>query len=371
MTGGAVVSEVGQLIALSNTQGGTPTPKVEPAPLLARDITWKLKDSWTVGETIDKASIGLGVSAGPDNAALTAPLPAKLAKGGVSVSVTAVAPAAEGYAEATLSKTVAVQKLKPLITWATPYPVEAGTKLSARELDADIAPPELRPRLVYAPKANDTLATVGVKTLKVSYAGDDGHEAASAQVSLKVVDGPEELAPNDRCLIGSRGSGGPGMLNNIYNSNYRFLSTPDAFVVVVEMGFGVRTVPILASKAAAQAAHAPAALHPWMGDSTAWWEGDTLVIETVNVHPQQGAFGPIFLSETGRVTERLTRTAKEIAYEFVVEDPVHYTQTWKAEMTLYALDGDIYEYACHEGNYALTGILGGARAKESASGGAP
>ena len=194
MTGGAVVSEVGQLIALSNTQGGTPTPKVEPAPLLARDITWKLKDSWTVGETIDKASIGLGVSAGPDNAALTAPLPAKLAKGGVSVSVTAVAPAAEGYAEATLSKTVAVQKLKPLITWATPYPVEAGTKLSARELDADIAPPELRPRLVYAPKANDTLATVGVKTLKVSYAGDDGHEAASAQVSLKVVDGPEELA---------------------------------------------------------------------------------------------------------------------------------------------------------------------------------
>ena len=183
-------------------------------------------------------------------------------------------------------------------------------------------------------------------------------------------DGPEELAPNDRCLIGSRGSGGPGMLNNVYNSNYRFLSTPDAFVVVVEMGFGVRAIPILKDKAAAQAAHGPAILHPWMGDSTAWWEGDTLVIETINVHPQQGSFGPIFLSEKGRVTERLSRaSAKELAYEFVVEDPVHYTQTWKAEMTLYDLGDEIYEYACHEGNYALTGILGGARAKETASGG--
>ena len=184
--------------------------------------------------------------------------------------------------------------------------------------------------------------------------------------------GPEELAPNDRCLIGSRGSGGPGMLNNIYNSNYRFLLTPDAFVVIVEMGYGVRTIPILKDKAAAQAAHGPAALHPWMGDATAWWEGDVLVIETINVNPVQGRFGPIFLSEKARVTERLTRaSAKEIAYEFQVEDPVHYTQPWKAEMVLTALDGDIYEYACHEGNYAMTGILGGARAKEAQPGSAP
>ena len=178
-------------------------------------------------------------------------------------------------------------------------------------------------------------------------------------------DGPEHLAPNDRCLIGSRGSGGPGMLNNIYNSNYRFLLTPDALVVIVEMGFGVRVVPILKSRTEAQAAHGPAVLHPWMGDSTAWWEGDTLVVETVNVHPTQGDFGPIFLSEKGRVTERLTRTsAKEIAYDFVVEDPVYYTRTWKAEMVIAALPGDIYEYACHEGNYAIAGILGGARATE-------
>jgi len=107
-----------------------------------------------------------------------------------------------------------------------------------------------------------------------------------------------------------------------------------------------------------------------MGDSTAWWEGDTLVVETLNVHPTQGNFGPIFLSETGRVTERLTRlSASEIAYDFVVEDPVFYTQTWKAEMVISAMSSDIYEYACHEGNYAIAGILGGARVTEGKAAG--
>lgn len=189
---------------------------------------------------------------------------------------------------------------------------------------------------------------------------------AAARSQRMDPDGPEELAPNDRCLIGSRGSGGPGMLNNVYNSNYQFVQSPGALAIVVEMGFGLRAIPIFPAKAAAQAGHRPAVLQPWMGDSVAWWEGDALVVETLNVNPTQGQFGPIFLSPQARVTERLTRVSPgEIAYEFQVEDPVHYTQTWRAEMTLYALDGQIYEYACHEGNYAMSGILGGARAKES------
>lgn len=178
--------------------------------------------------------------------------------------------------------------------------------------------------------------------------------------------GPEDLAPNDRCLIGSRGSGGPGMLNNLYNSNYQFVQAPDALVIVVEMNFGTRAIPILKDKATAQAAHRPAVLNLWMGDSVAWWEGDALVVETINVNPQQGHFGPIFLSPQGRVTERLTRASpKEIYYEFRVEDPVHYTQPWRAEMVLEALNGQIYEYACHEGNYAMSNILAGARADEA------
>jgi hypothetical protein len=192
---------------------------------------------------------------------------------------------------------------------------------------------------------------------------------AKAQAFARAADapaGPESLQPWDRCLISSRGSGGPGMLNNIYNSNYQIVQTPGAIAIVIEMVHDARTIPVFASKAAAQGAHGPVALHPWLGDSTAWWEGDALVVETVNVHPEQGRAGPIFLTPKGRVTERLTRvSAGQILYEFTVDDPAYYRQPWRAEMSLTAIPGQVYEYACHEGNYALPGILGGARQAEA------
>jgi hypothetical protein len=179
--------------------------------------------------------------------------------------------------------------------------------------------------------------------------------------------GPEALEPWDRCLISSRGSGGPGMLNNIYNSNYQIVQTPGSVAIVVEMIHDVRTIPLFPDKAAAQAGHGPAALHPWLGDSVGWWEGDTLVIETVNVNPEQGRAGPIFLSPQAQVTERFTRASeRQIFYAFQVEDPVYYSRTWRAEMSLNASKDQIYEYACHEGNYAMSGILAGARAQEGA-----
>jgi hypothetical protein len=183
---------------------------------------------------------------------------------------------------------------------------------------------------------------------------------------------PEGLEPWDRCIISSRCSGGPGMLNNLYNSNYQILQSPGFVTIVVEMVHDVRTIPVFASKAAARAGHMPAALHPWLGDSTGWWEGRALVIETVNVNAEQGRAGPIFLSPQGSVTERLTRVAKDqILYEFVVEDPNYYTRPWRAEMTLSAGPKQIYEYACHEGNYALPGMLAGAREDERARSNGP
>lgn len=195
---------------------------------------------------------------------------------------------------------------------------------------------------------------------------------AKAQAFARAADapaGPEGLQPWDRCLIASRGSGGPGMLNNIYNSNYQIVQTPASVAIVVEMVHDARTIPLFASKAAAQAGHGPAALKPWLGDSVGWWEGETLVIETVNVNPEQGRAGPIFLTADGKVTERLRRASpREIAYEFTVEDPAYYTRPWKAEMSLTAIDGQLYEFACHEGNYALPGILGGARRDDAAAG---
>jgi len=190
----------------------------------------------------------------------------------------------------------------------------------------------------------------------------------SDQLSERAPDGPESLAVWDRCLIGSRGSGGPGMLNNLYNNTYQIVQTPGAVVIAVEMIHDARIVPTFPDKAAAQAGHAPAALHPWLGDSTGWWEGPTLVVETINVNPLQGRQGPTPLSPRGRVIERFTRASdKAIDYAFEVDDPVNYTRPWRAELTLTAQQGLSYEFACHEGNYAIQGILSGARAAERAA----
>jgi hypothetical protein len=176
--------------------------------------------------------------------------------------------------------------------------------------------------------------------------------------------GPEALTPWDRCLISSRGAGGPGMLNTVYNGNYQFVLTPGALVVVVEQVHDARIIPIYASRAAARAAHG--GVPRWFGDSVAWWEGRTLVAETTRVHPEQGAWGPIFLSERGIVTERFTRVAAgEMSYAFTVEDPAYYTRPWRAEMVMTSVAKPIYEFACHEGNYAMSGVLGGARAQEA------
>ena len=184
----------------------------------------------------------------------------------------------------------------------------------------------------------------------------------------KLFHGPEALPLPERCLIGFSGAGGPGMLNTIYNNNYQIVLTPQSLAIVVEMVHDDRTIPIFRDKASAQAAHTPAALAPWLGDSVAWWEGDTLVVETAHVRPDQARSGPIFLSERGKVTERFQRVAAdEIFYAFEVEDPVYYTRPWKAEITLRASPGGIYEYACHEGNYAMEGMLSGARTEERAA----
>jgi len=196
---------------------------------------------------------------------------------------------------------------------------------------------------------------------------DEGRKrlaATRAERQKTLYTGPEALPLPERCLIGFSGAGGPGMLNTIYNNNYQIVQTPDSLVIVVEMVHDARAIPIVKDRAAAR--HRPASLSPWLGDPVAWWEGDTLVIETRNVNPQQGRSGPIFLSAQGKVTERLTRVSgAQIFYEFQVEDPVYYSQPWRAEISLNARNERVYEYACHEGNYAMAGILGGARLQES------
>jgi hypothetical protein len=174
-------------------------------------------------------------------------------------------------------------------------------------------------------------------------------------------DNPETRTLADRCLIGFGGTGGPPMLNVLYNNNYHFVQTPDHLMILVEMVHDARIIPIGDNEK-----HRPEELHQWLGDSVGYWDGDTLVVETVNWNPQQGRRGPVYMSEKGKVTERFTRWSdNEILYEFTVEDPEYYSQVWRGEMTFTTTEGPVYEYACHEGNIALPGILQGARAQEA------
>jgi hypothetical protein len=144
-------------------------------------------------------------------------------------------------------------------------------------------------------------------------------------------DGPENATLGERCIL--NGSGGPGMLHGLYNNNYQFVLTKDHLGIAVEMGHDVRSIPIYATAQKAKASHGPIAR--WQGDSVAWWEGNTLVIESVNVIPlqmQASTSGQFALSPKAKVTEYLTRTGpKEIDYKFTVDDPTYYTKPWTAE----------------------------------------
>lgn len=178
--------------------------------------------------------------------------------------------------------------------------------------------------------------------------------------SVGLYDGPEVRPVGDRCLISFGSSAGPPMNNVMYNNNYQIVQTPDTIMINVEMNHDVRLIKI-------NGEHDHENIRRWFGSSVGHWEGDTLVVETRNVHPIQETRGAFPLSPQGRVIERFTRWSNdELLYEFTVEDPVYYTQTWKGEMMFVRQTEPIYEYACHEGNYALPGILAGARAEERA-----
>ncbi len=169
-------------------------------------------------------------------------------------------------------------------------------------------------------------------------------------------DGPEARPLGERCFLTS-GSAGPPMLTYLYNNNYEIAQTQDNLAIRVEMNNYTRIVRIGGK-------HLHPSIRPLHGDSIGWWDGDTLVVETTNFSPHH-ARGNVSLTDTAKVIERFTRAADDqIVYEFTVEDPQRYTQPWRGEMSFMATSGRVYEYACHEGNYALPGILAGAREQE-------
>jgi hypothetical protein len=172
-------------------------------------------------------------------------------------------------------------------------------------------------------------------------------------------DNPEERGVGERCLLGFFAPAGPPRNNGEYNNDYQIVQSPSSVVIEAEMAHDARIIPLFKTAAEARTHHKPAAIKPYMGDSVGWWDGDTLVVETIDANPEGG--GMARLSDKGKITERFTRySEKQVLYEFEVDDPSLYTQVWKGEMSLNQSPG-IYEYACHEGNYGMVGILKGGR----------
>lgn len=177
-------------------------------------------------------------------------------------------------------------------------------------------------------------------------------------------DGPEARPLPERCILGFGSTSGPPMLNVLYNNNYQIVQTPDHVAIVVEMNHDARIIRL------ADKRRPPAHVRQWMGDSVGRWEGDTLVVETTGFNPGEQLRpyfdNSIYISADAKVTERFTRVSPtQILYGFEVDDPKIYSRVWKAEMPLNRTEGPIHEYACHEGNYSLPGILGGARRAEA------
>ncbi len=165
-----------------------------------------------------------------------------------------------------------------------------------------------------------------------------------------------ELRPNaERCLTSYGSPAGPPMTpTGLYNSNYTIVQTPDHVLIMTEMVHDARIIRI------GDGPKLPAHIRPWMGDSWGHWEGDVLVVETTNLHPLQP-----YSSAEMKVTERFSRMREDaILYEFRVDDPSTYEESWGGQIPMTAMRDQLYEYACQEGNYALSAVLSGARYQE-------
>ncbi|HLG96356.1 MAG TPA: hypothetical protein VKX49_08595 [Bryobacteraceae bacterium] len=172
----------------------------------------------------------------------------------------------------------------------------------------------------------------------------------------ETTDNVKDRGLSERCIITSMA--GPPMLPTLYNNNYQIVQTPDTIMILVEEIHDVRIIHM-------NAKHKPDNVRQWTGDSIGHWEGDTLVVETTNFTDQTRFRGS---SKDLKVTERFRRVDdKTLLYKATMEDPSTWAKPWTVELPFNAVPGPIYEYACHEGNYAEADILGGARKIEESS----
>ncbi len=180
---------------------------------------------------------------------------------------------------------------------------------------------------------------------------DPGFEGSGAY------DDPERRPLGERCLLGFGSTSGPPVLPNyFYNNLHQIVQTPDSVMILTEMVHDARVVRM-------NAQHLPKTIRKWLGDSVGRWDGDTLVVDTTNFTEKTRFRGS---SADLHIVERFSRIdANTLRYRFTVDDPNTWTQPWTGEYTWPATEDHVYEYACHEANYALENILRGARLKEA------
>lgn len=173
--------------------------------------------------------------------------------------------------------------------------------------------------------------------------------------SMVKFDSAKDRPLGERCILGFGSTSGPPMMPVLYNNNYQIVQTPDHVMILIEMVHDARIIRI-------NGKHAPPTVRQWLGDSIGHWEGDTLVVDTTNFTDQTRFRGA---SQDLHVVERFKRVdADTILYRAIIEDPSTFAKTWVLEYPFKSTPGPIYEYACHEGNYSLVDILGGARKAE-------
>lgn len=195
------------------------------------------------------------------------------------------------------------------------------------------------------------------------YGGSTTGDSRPVRISAGGIgtDGPEDRGLSERCIIGF--NAGPPFVPSLYNNNVQIFQSKHTAVLMTEMIHDARVVQLYESAAAIGQLDDDVRL--WTGDSRGYWDGDTLVVVTKNFNGMAASFGSTGTSYDKVLTERFSRKGPyTVDYEFTIDDPSTYTDKFTAIVSMTKVDGLLYEYACHEGNYGMENILRGARVQE-------
>jgi len=195
------------------------------------------------------------------------------------------------------------------------------------------------------------------------YGGETTGESRPVRIAAGGIgtDGPEDRGLSERCIIGF--NAGPPFTPSLYNNNVQIFQSRDTAVIMTEMIHDARIVPLFDSADAMASLDEDVRLYT--GDSKGYWDGDTLVVVTKNFNGLSTSFSGVGTSLEKTLTERFTRVDEiTVDYEFTIEDPGTFSDTITAVVPMTKVAGQVYEYACHEGNYGMVNILRGARVQE-------